>query len=157
MHRVYESSHACVDVSAKLYNDVKYYLPPAFMGLENLKGLDEPVGPFPKYNQPTFCNAHYPLVSFQLFPEQETRFLKIEMSLPFWGELSRNSCSISVNGSQQSSLTMSQKGKLYSTTIPIYPSNDSVKIQIDFDNWDTNTASQVAASVTSIQLMTSPR
>lgn len=157
MRRAYASSHVCVDLSDILYEEAKYSPPPAFTGLKNLKGLDEPVGPFPKYRQPIFCNAHFPSVSFQLSPEQETQILKIAMSLPYWSKLGKNSCAVLVNGHQQSSITMTQRGKTYETTIPIFPSADPVKIEIDFEVGDTNRVSEVAASVTSIQLLRTAR
>jgi hypothetical protein len=148
--RVYDGGAITLDLKESLYQQLDGLYRPDFFGLKCAKGLSEPYGPFPKYDQPIFCNAEYPEVSFTIPPDEYNQLLNLEIMLPLFSNLSWNQSYVYVDGVLIASLRMDQRYKRYHLSAPIPSGGGIKKILIKFDVQDLK---GIAASITKIQLL----
>jgi hypothetical protein len=154
MVRIYESNFSYLDIDKNLLNQSESIELPAFTGIKNILGMEEPIGPFPLAKQPIFCHAHYPSVTFDLPVNASLGFLKLEMALPYFNKLDENTCEIYLNEEKVSEIHMvkEKKGRrLFSQIISIPAGNTPCQVKLKFRNFAPDSDSKVAASITGIQ------
>lgn len=154
MQRLYQSDYSYLDINNQLIDVAGEINLPAFTGLKNISGMEEPIGPFPLAKQPVFCHAHYPEVTFDIPTQSKPGLLKLEMALPYFHKLDENMCEIFVNDQKLGEIELKKvkKGKrIFSETVSI-PAGDSLcRVRLKFQKFAPDSDSKIAASITGIQ------